>query len=86
LNVIIHNQCVSLFDLHMNSNFQIPTYNNASFDNYDSNNEKIHCPPTNSIIHYFLIVPKIMDYENAIYSIVLIQNFHPLGLFKDKHL
>jgi hypothetical protein len=27
-----------------------------------------------------------MDYENTIYYITLIQNFHPLGLFKYKHL
>jgi hypothetical protein len=27
-----------------------------------------------------------MDYENIIHNITLIQNFHPLGLFKYKHL
>jgi hypothetical protein len=34
----------------------------------------------------FLNAPKILDYENFIYSIALSQNFHPLGLFEDKHL
>jgi hypothetical protein len=37
------------------------------------------------MIHNFLNVPKIMDYENTIYFIVSNQNFHPLGLSKDKH-
>ncbi len=37
------------------------------------------------MIHNFLNAPKIMDYENTIYSIAPNQNFHPLGLFKDKH-
>ncbi len=32
LNITIPNQWASLFDLHMNSNFQIPIYNNASFN------------------------------------------------------
>jgi hypothetical protein len=27
-----------------------------------------------------------MDYKNTIYFIAPNQNFHPLGLFKDKHL
>jgi hypothetical protein len=39
LNVSIHHQWVSLLALHMNLEFQIPTYNNALFDNFDSNNE-----------------------------------------------
>jgi len=29
--------------------------------------------------------PKIFDYENFIYFIASSQNFHPLGLFEDKH-
>jgi len=70
----------------MNSKSQILTHNNASFDNFDFNNEKIHCTSTNLMIHNFLDAPKIMDYENTIYSITLSQYFHPLGLFKDKHL
>jgi len=37
------------------------------------------------MIHKFLDVPKIMDYENTIYSIAPNQNFHFLGLFKYKH-
>jgi hypothetical protein len=59
----------------MNSKSQIPIYNNASSNNYDFNNEKIHCTPTYSMIHNFLDVPKIMDYENIIYFIVPSQNF-----------
>ncbi len=65
----------------MNLEFQIFTYNNASFDNIDFDNEKIHCTPTYSMIHNFLDVPKIMDNENTIYYIVPSQNFHLLGLF-----
>jgi hypothetical protein len=40
LNVTIHHQLASLFALHMSLEYQILTYNNASFDNFDSNNEK----------------------------------------------
>jgi hypothetical protein len=58
-------------------------YNNASFDNSNSNNEKIQYRPIDSIIHIFLDVSKIMDYENIMYFIAPSQNFHPLGLFKD---
>jgi hypothetical protein len=57
-------------------------YNNASFDHSNSNNEKIQYTPIDSIIHILLDVSKIMDYENFIAPS---QNFHPLGLFKDKH-
>jgi hypothetical protein len=60
----------------MNSKFQIPTYNNASFDNFDSNNEEMNCTLIDSMIHYFLDVSKIMDYKNTIYSIAPNQNFH----------
>jgi len=60
----------------MNLESQLPTYNNASFDNYDSNNEEIHYTPTYSRIHNFLDIPKIMDYENIIYCIAPSQNFH----------
>jgi hypothetical protein len=67
LNITIHLQWGSLFDLHMNSNFQIPTYNNASFTNYGYDNEKIHYTPSYSMIHNFLNFPKIMDYENTLY-------------------
>jgi len=69
----------------MNSNFQIFTYNNGSFENSDSKNEEIHYTPTNSMIHNSLDPPKIIDYENIIYFIAPSQDFHPLGLFKDKH-
>jgi hypothetical protein len=84
LNVIIHHQWACLFALHMNLEFQIPIYNNASFNNSNFKNEKIHCTPKNSMIHNFLDGPKIMDYENTIYFIAPSQNFHLLGLFKDK--
>jgi hypothetical protein len=82
LNIAIHHQWANLFALHMNLEYQIPIYNIASSDNFDSNNEGIHCTPTYSMIHNFLYVPKIMDYENTIYSIAPNQNFHPLSLFQ----
>ncbi len=50
----------SLFILHINSKYQIPTYDNASFDNYNS---KIHCTLMDSMIDFFLNALKIMDYE-----------------------
>jgi hypothetical protein len=53
----------------MNLESQIPTYNNASSNNFDFDNEKLHCTPTNSMIHNFKNVLKIMDYENTIYYI-----------------
>jgi hypothetical protein len=34
LNITIHYQWANLFALHMHLEFQIPTYNNASFDNW----------------------------------------------------
>jgi len=37
------------------------------------------------MIHYFLRVPKIIDCDNAIYFIATSEQFHLLGLFKDKH-
>jgi hypothetical protein len=63
----------------MNLEFQIFIYNNASFDNTDFDKEKIHCTLTNSMIHNFVNVPKIMNYENTIYFIALSQKFHPLS-------
>jgi molybdopterin biosynthesis enzyme len=42
LNVTIHHQWASIFALHVNSKFQIPTYDNSSFDNLDFDNEEIH--------------------------------------------
>ncbi len=87
LNVTIHHLLESLFVLHINSKFQIPTYNNARFDNFNFDNEKMHYTPTNLMIHNFLNVPKIMDYEyTTTYFVAPIQNFHPLRLFKVKHL
>jgi hypothetical protein len=38
LNVNIHHQWASLFALHMNSEFQIPIYNNASSNNFNFDN------------------------------------------------
>jgi hypothetical protein len=38
------------------------------------------------MIHNFLNVPKIMDYENTIYSIAPSQENHLLSSFKNKHL
>jgi hypothetical protein len=67
----IHHQWASLFALHMNLKFKISTYNNASSNNFDSNNEKTHYTPIDSMIHKFLDVRKIMDYKNTIYSIAL---------------
>jgi hypothetical protein len=81
LNVANHHQWAILFILHVNLEFQIPTYNNAS-----SNNEEIHHTPIGSMIHNFLDALKIMDYENIIYYIASNQNFRRLGLFKYKHL
>jgi len=85
LNVRIHHQWTSLFVLHMNLKFKILIYSNASFDDYSSNNEEIHCTLIDSMIHIFKNVPKIMDYENNIYFIAASQIFYLLGLFKDKH-
>jgi hypothetical protein len=70
----------------MNSKSQILTDYNASSNNYNFDNEKIHCTLTNLMIHNFLDALNIMDYENIIYSIALSQNFHPFNLFTDKHL
>jgi hypothetical protein len=57
----------------------------SSFDNFNSNGQKWHHTPTNSMIHKFLDILEIMNYENTIYSITLNQNFYPLGLFKNTH-
>ncbi len=75
LNVTIHHQWASLFALHMNSKFQICTYDNASSDNFDSNNEKIHYTLTYSMTHNFLDAPKVMDSENTISFFAPNQNF-----------
>jgi hypothetical protein len=69
----------------MNLEFRIPTYNNASSNNFNFNNEKIQCTPINSVIYKFIDAPKIMDYEIIIYFIASSQNFHPLSLFQDKN-
>jgi hypothetical protein len=75
LNVTIHHQWASLFILNMNLESQIPIYNNASFDNFDFDNEKIHYTPTDSMIHNFLDVPKIMNNEYNIYFIAQVKIF-----------
>jgi hypothetical protein len=67
LNVTIHHQWASFFTLHMDSESHILNCNDASFDNSNSNIEKLHCIPIDSMIYNFLEVPKIMDYEKYIY-------------------
>ncbi len=62
LNVTIHHQRASLFVLRMNSKSQIPISNNALSNNFDFDNEKIHCTLINLMIHNFINVPKIMNY------------------------
>ncbi len=86
LNVTIHHQWTSLFILHLDSQSQIFNFSVASFDKFDFNNSKVHCLPIHLMIHNFLEAPKIIDYENIIYSIAPNQHFHPSSLFKDKHL
>jgi hypothetical protein len=75
----------SLFTLHMDSESQIFNCSDASFDNYDSNSEELHCTQIDSMIHNFLTILKLMDYENTMYFIATSQHFHTLSLFKDKH-
>ncbi len=48
-----HHQWASFFTLHMNLESQIPVYNNTSFDKFDFNNEKLHCTPSDLMIHKF---------------------------------
>ncbi len=86
MNVTIHHQWVSLFTLHMDSKSQIFNYNDASFNNFDSNSEEIHYTPINLMIHNFFKAPKIINYDNTIYFIAPSQHFHRQGSFKDKHL
>jgi hypothetical protein len=69
----------------MNSKFKFPIYNNASYDNFNFDNEKEHFTLIDSMINNFKNSPKIMDYENIIYILAPSQNFHHLGLFKNKH-
>jgi len=75
----------SLFAVLINSEYRISTYNNASSNNFDFDNEKIHYTSTNSMIHNILDAPKIMDYENTMFSGSPNQKFHLLNLFKTKH-
>jgi hypothetical protein len=65
----------------MNSEYQILVYNNALYGNSNSDNEKIHYTPTNSMIHNSLNAKKKKDYENIIYFIAPSQNFHLSSLF-----
>jgi hypothetical protein len=60
-------------------------YDNASFEKSDFDNKKIHYTPTNSMLHNFLNVPKIMNCENIIYFVALSKKFHPSTLYKYKH-
>jgi hypothetical protein len=58
LNVIAHHQWASLFTLHMDLEFQIFNSSDASFDNFNFDNEELHCTTTNLMIHNFLESPK----------------------------
>jgi hypothetical protein len=49
----MHHQWASLVILHMDLESQIFNYTRASSDNFDFNDEKIHCTPINLMIHYF---------------------------------
>ncbi len=69
----------------MDSKSKILNYIGASLDNFDFDDEKIHCTPTNLMIHNFWDASKKMDYDNIIYFIAPNQNFHPLNLFRNKH-
>jgi hypothetical protein len=85
LNVTIHHQWENLFTLHMDLKSQILNYIGASYNISILIVKKILY--TNRLmIHNCLDIPKMMDYDNTIYSITLSQNFHLLGLFKNKHL
>jgi hypothetical protein len=70
----------------MDSKFKIFNFIDASSNKSNFNSEELHYAPIDSIIHNFLETPTIMDCENIIYFIIPSQQFHPLGLFKDKHL
>jgi len=83
LNVNIHHEWSFCF-LHINSKFETQNYENSSSNKFDFESEEIHYTTTNLMIHNFLEVQKIMDYENIIYFITRKQ-FHLLGLFKNKH-
>ncbi len=58
LNVTIHHQWASLFTLLMDFKSQILNSNDASFENFNSNSEKLHCTPKDLMIHNLLEVPK----------------------------
>jgi hypothetical protein len=59
----------------MNLESQIPIYNNASSNNCNFDNEKIHCTPTSSMIYKFLDVPKTMDYEKLYIPLPQVKTF-----------
>jgi hypothetical protein len=50
--------------MHLES--QIFNSSDASYDNSNSNSEKLHFTPKDLMIYNLLEVPKIMDYENTI--------------------
>jgi hypothetical protein len=55
-------------------------------DSSDSDDdEEIKNIQTDTMIHNFLNASKISDYENTVYSVAPGQDYHPLGLFKDKN-
>jgi hypothetical protein len=70
----------------MNSQSQILNFSDASYENSNSNNEKLYYTPIKSMIHKFLEAPKIMDYDNTMYTIAPSQHFHLPSLFLNKHL
>jgi len=65
---------------------QILNYSDTSFDNSHFDSEELHCTPADLMIHNFLEAPKIMDYENTYIFYCPNQHFHPLSLYKNKHL
>jgi hypothetical protein len=54
LNVTIHHQWESLFNLHINSNFQTHICDNLSSNNFYFDSEKMRCTSTYTSMHYFL--------------------------------
>jgi hypothetical protein len=70
LPFIINGQVCLLCIWIKNPKFLI--FNDASFDNFNYDSEKIHCTPIDLIEAL-----KIMDYEYTTYFIPLNHHFHP---------
>ncbi len=75
LNITIHHQWTSFFDLHMNSKFKFLLIIINHLITLVTIIKKIHYTPPCSMIHNFLNVPKMMDYENTICFIAQIKKF-----------